>query len=137
MKSWDELINAARAAMQGERVISPFMKGGYVATALLTDLGNIYTAVNLESRCHLGSCSERFAVYKVFEANKNEKIVRCVCMYREKVDLPCGACREFFMQYGNDSGEMEILLDIASKKSVKLKDTMSPWWGEPRMREGG
>ena len=127
--SWDDLVQAARDAMQGERVISPFMKGGYVSTALLTDQGNIYTAVNLESRCHLGLCSERYAVYKVFEANKNEKIVRCVCLYRNGVRLPCGACREYFMQYGNGTGEMEILIDWKTKKAVKLKDTMAHWWG--------
>ncbi len=127
--AWDKLINAAESAVQGERIISPFMKGGYVSTALETDKGNIYTAVNFEAKCGLTQCSERYALYKVFEANKDERVVRCVCFYRNKVSLPCGACREFFMQYGNAIENMEILLDLNTKKSVKLKDTMEPWWG--------
>jgi len=127
--AWDKLINAAESAVQGERIISPFMKGGYVSTALQTDKGNIYTAVNFEAKCGLTQCSERYALYKVFEANKDEKVVRCVCFYRNKVSLPCGVCREFFMQYGNGIEDMEILLDLNTKKSVKLKDTMEPWWG--------
>lgn len=131
-KDWDELIKAAEAAIQGERIVSPFMKGGYVSTALQTDKGNIYTAVNFEAKCGLTQCSERYALYKVFEANKDEKVVRCVCFYRNKVSLPCGACREFFMQYGNGIEDMEILLDLKTKKSVKLKDTMDPWWGEKK-----
>jgi len=128
--SWAKLLEAAQSATQGERIISPFMEGGYVSTALLTDKGNIYTGINLESKCALSMCSERFALYKVFEANKNEKLIRCVCLHRGRVSLPCGACREFFMQYGNDSEEMEILLDIKTEKTVKLKDTMAPWWGK-------
>ena len=127
--TWEALIEAATKAMQGERIISPRVKGGYVSTALLTDQGNIYTAVNMESSCSIALCSERYAIYKVFEANKNERIVRCVCLYRDKgPNLPCGACRELFMQYGNCE-EMEILLDQNTLKTVKLKDTMSPWWG--------
>ncbi len=132
--AWDKLINAAESAVQGERIISPFMKGGYVSTALQTDKGNIYTAVNFEAKCGLTQCSERYALYKVFEANKDEKVVRCVCFYRNKVSLPCGACREFFMQYGNGIEDMEILLDLNTKKSVKLKDTMDPWWGVKKIK---
>lgn len=132
--SWKQLVEAAENAMQGERQISPFMKGGYVSTAVLTDKGNIYTGINLDCKCSIGMCSERFAVYKVFEANKNEKLVGCVCLYRDKgVKLPCGACREFFMQYGNDSEEMEILLNEDTLQTVKLKDTMSPWWGKVKV----
>ncbi len=40
-KDWDKLIKAAEAAIQGERIITPFMNGGYVSTALETDKGNI------------------------------------------------------------------------------------------------
>ena len=58
-KDWDRLIDAAKSAIQGERIVSLFMKGGYVATALETDKGNIYTGVNVEAKCGLGQCSER------------------------------------------------------------------------------
>ena len=127
--SWKELTAKARDAIQGDRVASPCVKGGYVSTALLTDKGNVYTGINLDAKCALGSCSERYTLHKVFEANKNEKVIRCVCFYRNEVHLPCGACRELFMQYGNGIEDMEILLDIETEKTVKLKDTMSPWWG--------
>ena len=128
--SWKNLIKAAEAAtVKGERIISPFVKGGYVVTVILTDKGNVYTGVNLESKCSLGICSERNAVYKMFEADKNEKMVRCLCFHRGRLLMPCGACREFFMQYGN-SDDMEILIEINPVKTVKLIDTMSPWWGK-------
>ena len=131
--TWEKLFKAAENAMQGERIISPFAKGGYVSTAISTDKGNIYTAVNVDLRCALGICSERLAAYKLFEANKNEKIQKLVCLYRNQgPSLPCGACREFLMQLGKDWGEAEILLDLKTLKTVKLKDTMHPWWGESR-----
>ena len=125
--AWEALIKVAKAAVQ-ERIITPFVKGGYVVTAIATDQGNIYTGINMEVKCSLGICSEKNAIYKVFEANKNEKIVRCLCFHRGLLSLPCGACRETFMQYGCD--DMEILLDFENKKVVKLIDTMSPWWGK-------
>ena len=132
---WNKLAESAQNAVQGERVVSTFVKGGYVSTALLTDQGNIYTAVNLAGRCGLDMCSERLAVYKIFEANKNERIVKCVCFFRGDIHLPCGACREFFMQYGNGTEEMEILLDLKTKKTVILKDTMAPWWGIAKTKQ--
>lgn len=46
-----------------------------------------------------------------------------------RVGPPCGACREFLMQLGPESGEMEILLDLEGRKTVRLKELMPDWWG--------
>lgn len=131
--SWEKLYRKAQDALLGEKFLTPLMKGGYVSAALLTNKGNIYTAVNIDCRCALGYCAERFAAYKVFEANKNEKIVRLVCLYRDKgPTLPCGACREFLMQFDKDAGNIEILLDLKTHKTIKLSDTMPYYWGQSK-----
>ena len=49
-----------------------------------------------------------------------------------KVGSPCGACREFMMQLDKDSGYIEILLDLETEKTVKLKDLVPDWWGTHR-----
>jgi len=133
--SWEELYKSAEGAMQGGggRTISPFAKGGYVSTAILTDKGNIYTGVNLKLECGLDVCSERYAAYKMFEANKGEVITKLVCLYKDKgPSVPCGACKEYLMQLDKASGEMDILQSLNPLKTVKLKDTMPDWWGNYR-----
>ena len=46
-----------------------------------------------------------------------------------KVGSPCGVCREYMMQLDKDSGEIEILLDLESKRTILLKDLLPDWWG--------
>lgn len=46
------------------------------------------------------------------------------------VGAPCGACREYMMQLDKDSGDIEILLDFSTRKTVKLIDLIPKWWGK-------
>ena len=46
--------------------------------------------------------------------------------------MPCGACREFFMQLNYDNRDMEILTDYESRKVVHLKELIPNWWGDKR-----
>ena len=131
--TWEHLIKTAQDATRGEHTVSPFVKGGYVGTAILTNMGNVYTGINLETRCHLGTCAERYALHKMFEANKDEYPTRMAVIYRDEVQTPCGACREMYMQYGNGAHDMEILLSLDPLKTIKLDDMMQPWWGQSRL----
>ena len=49
-----------------------------------------------------------------------------------KVGPPCGACREFMMQLDRDSGQIEILLELETKTTVRLKQLVPDWWGSAR-----
>ncbi len=49
-----------------------------------------------------------------------------------RVGPPCGACREIMMQLDRDSGNIEILLDIETEKTVRLKELVPNWWGIDR-----
>ena len=49
--------------------------------------------------------------------------------------MPCGACREFFMQLDERNGEMEILTDYDSRETVRLKELIPEWWGRERYQE--
>ena len=48
------------------------------------------------------------------------------------VGSPCGACREFLMQLSPDSGDIEILTDLESRSTVRLKELVPDWWGYGR-----
>ena len=47
---WKMLYERAKA-VQCHRELSPFMEAGGVAAAILTDQGNIYTGVCIDSAC--------------------------------------------------------------------------------------
>ena len=130
---WKELYNAARKVQNG-RTISPFIEAGGVAAAILTKAGNIYTGVCIDTACSLGMCAERNAIANMITNGENqiEKVV--AVMPDGQVGSPCGACRELMMQLDPGSGEIEILLDLETEKTVKLKELVPDWWGTERFK---
>lgn len=50
-----------------------------VAAAILTDKGNIYTGVCIDTSCTLGMCAERNAIANMI-TNGESKIVKLVCI---------------------------------------------------------
>lgn len=133
---WDKLYTEAKRKLN-YREISPFISGGQCAAALLTDKGNIYTGVCVDTASTLGICAERNAVFNMI-TNGEFKIVKLVCVIRDgSVGSPCGACRELLMQLDENSGDIEILVNRDSKKTVLLKDLVPDWWGESRFKEKG
>lgn len=130
---WDKLYNEARR-VQNDRVISPFIEAGGVAAALITKAGNIYVGVCIDTASTLGMCAERNAIANMI-TNGESQIDKIVAVMPDgKVGSPCGACREYMMQLDKDSGEIEILLDLESKKTIRLKELIPDWWGESRFQ---
>ena len=128
---WKELYDKAKEKLN-PRVISPFIEAGGVAAAVLTESGNVYTGVCIDTACTLGMCAERNAVANMI-TNGESKIMRLVCVMRDgSVGSPCGACREYLMQLDIDSPQMEILVDLETEKTVLLKDLIPDWWGTKR-----
>lgn len=126
---WEIMYNKARA-VQNDRVISPFIEAGGVAAAILTKSGNIYVGVCIDTACTLGMCAERNAIANMI-TNGESKIDKVVAVLDDgSVGAPCGACREYMMQLDKDSGDIEILLDFSTRKTVKLIDLIPKWWGK-------
>lgn len=130
---WDKLYNEARR-VQNDRVISPFIEAGGVSAALITKAGNIYVGVCIDTASTLGMCAERNAIANMI-TNGESQIDKIVAVTPDgKVSSPCGACREYMMQLDKDSGEIEILLDVESKKTICLKELIPDWWGYDRFK---
>ncbi|MBQ7922553.1 MAG: cytidine deaminase [Clostridia bacterium] len=131
---WRELYNAA-VKVQNHRTISPFIEAGGVAAAILTKKGNIYVGVCIDTASTLGMCAERNAIANMI-TNGESQIEKVVAVMPDgRVGSPCGACREYMMQLDKNSGEIEILLDLETKKTVKLKELIPDWWGTERFAE--
>lgn len=128
MNIWQELYNRARE-VQNPRVISPFIEAGGVAAAILTKSGNIYVGVCIDTASALGMCAERNAIANMITHGESQ-IDKVVAVTPDgKVGSPCGACREYMMQLDRDSGNIEILLDLETKKTIRLKELIPDWWG--------
>ena len=128
---WDTLYNEA-LKVQNDRTVSPFIDAGGVAAALLSTGGNIYVGVCIDTASTLGMCAERSAIAAMLTHGES-KIDKVVAVMPDgNVGSPCGACREFMMQLDKDSGNIEILLDRDTKKTVFLRDLLPDWWGKSR-----
>lgn len=128
---WNKLYNEA-IKVQNSRVISPFIEAGSVSAAILTKKGNIYVGVCIDTCSGLGMCAERNAIANMI-TNGEYEIEKIVAVMPDgKVGSPCGACREFLMQLSKNSENIEILMDINTLETVKLKDLVPNWWGKDR-----
>lgn len=133
MDIWEQLYKEAKR-VQKDRVISPFIEAGGVSAAILTKSGNIYVGVCIDTASTLGMCAERNAIANMI-TNGESKIDKLVAILPDgTVGSPCGACREYMMQLDAHSGDIEILVDLESKKTIRLKQLIPDWWGEGRFK---
>lgn len=131
MDIWEELYTAAKR-VQNDRAVSPFIDAGGVAAALRTKAGNIYVGVCIDTAASLGMCAERSAMANMI-TNGESRIDKILAIMPDgKIGPPCCVCREFMMQLDRDSGEIEVLLDYESRKTVRLKELVPEWWGYDR-----
>lgn len=128
MDIWEKLYTAARQ-VQHDRTISPFIEAGGVAAAVLTKAGNIYLGVCIDTAASLGMCAERNAIANMITNGESQIDKVAAVMPDGTVGPPCCACREFMMQLDRSSGDIEILLDYASRRTVRLRELVPHWWG--------
>lgn len=131
---WKTLYDRAKA-VQCERRLSPLMEVGSVGAAIQTDKGNIYTGICIDTACGMGMCAERNAIANMLTCGEN-KITRVVAVMSDgSSGTPCGVCREFMMQLGEDSKDIEILLSLEPLKTVKLGEQLPDWWGKAYIKD--
>ena len=125
---WKELYNAAKA-VQKERRISEYVTGGEVAAAILSRSGKIYTGVCIDTCSTLGICAERNAIFNMITCGESQISKVLAILPDGSTGAPCGACRELMVQLMPDKyKDIEIMLDYASGKIVKLGDITPNWW---------
>lgn len=108
------------------RQVSESLEAGGVAAALVTDKGNVYRGVCIDTACSLGFCAEHAAVATMLTAGEDrvEKIVAVGSL--GDIMPPCGRCRELLMQLGNP----DALVLVAEDTAVKVKDLLPFYWQE-------
>ncbi|MGI6731703.1 MAG: cytidine deaminase family protein [Anaerovoracaceae bacterium] len=132
---WESLFNKAKK-VQNSRKISPFIDAGGVSSAILTKKGNIYVGVSIETACSLGMCAERNGIANMITNGESQIDKILAIMPDGQVGPPCCACREFLMQLDKYSGDIDVLLDYKTRKTIKLKGLAPEWWGYDRFKRG-
>ncbi len=123
--TFDELYKEAKK-VTGERILSPYAETGSVGAALLTQQGNIFTGVCIDTACSMGFCAEHAAAATMITSGEN-RVIKIVAVGEDgTIMLPCGRCREFIRQLHSDNLLAEVL--IAPGKVVLLKDLLPFVW---------
>ena len=128
-KIWQILYEKAKSVIN-ERKISPLMEVGSVGAAILTDKGNIYTGICIDTACGMGMCAERNAIANMLTNGENKIVKVAAVMPDGSSGTPCGVCREFMMQLGEGNEDIEILLSLEPLKTIRLKEQLPDWWGK-------
>lgn len=124
---WRELKDIAAATLSPRRVSEDIEVGG-VAAALVTDQGNVYRGICIDTACSMGFCAEHAAIAAMLTAGE-DKVAQIVAVNWDKSVLPpCGRCREFLLQLANP--ETQVL--VAEDTAVPVKELLPYSWQDAR-----
>ena len=117
----ERLYDCAKKAVNPKKISEQICSGG-VGAAVVSNKGNIYTGVCIDTDCSLGMCAERNAISTMITNGEFE--VKMVVAVDKKGNVlpPCGACREFMMQLRH-SQKTEVLIDNKGT-TVRLTELM-------------
>jgi cytidine deaminase len=111
VRSNEDLIDAAAAVLHPHHVDGRTF--GDVAWALITDIGNLYVGVCVDTPCGTGFCAEQAAMAAMITAREYRitKIV-AVCQGNDGILAvpPCGRCREFIRQTDPANLDTDVVL---------------------------
>ena len=136
MDIWEKLYNAAKEEYHPEEV-SPFIEAHHVVCAIEAENGEIFTGFCIEGASGvIALCAERVAGINMY-IQSGQTVVKRMIAFRneppkENGGMPCGACREFFLQLSYKNKDMQILTDYETRKTITLEELMPGWWGWQR-----
>ena len=99
-KRWDELIQAARAAMENAHAPYSNFK---VGAALRTASGEIFAGCNVENASYgMTNCAERTAIFSAVAKLGSKVEIEAIAVSCEQnvPCAPCGACRQVIYEFG-------------------------------------
>jgi cytidine deaminase len=117
------LIEKARSVVQPQQVGDRLF--GDVGCALLTEGGNLYLGVCIDTGSGTGFCAEHSAIAAMVTAGEYRiKKIVAVWLDGEEVYVlsPCGRCREFMRQVDPANLDTEVIL--GSDFSLRLSELL-------------
>jgi len=130
----EELILSAASVLRPRATTDGRLMGD-VGAILLTDNGNLYSGVCIDTGSGAGFCAEHSAIAAMVTSGEY-RIAKIVAVWRNERDgklyilPPYGRCREFIRQIDEANLETEVVL--GKGKTLMLKELL-PYheWPEP------
>jgi len=123
--NFDELYRHAKAVIN-PRKLSELAEAGGVGAALLSESGNIYTGVCIDTACSMGFCAEHAAAAAMVTAGENRVVKMIALDWDGSILPPCGRCREFIGQLHPQNPEAEVL--VAAGVMQTLRELLPHDW---------
>jgi cytidine deaminase len=120
-----ELIDAAYS-VAGVYSPSDLCESGSVGAAVLTQDGNIYTGVCIDTACSLGFCAEHAAIAEMLKHRESRVIMVVAVTDKKEIIPPCGRCRELLAQVNKANMKAKVIL--GQNKTVTLRDLLPHYW---------
>ncbi|KKQ08905.1 cytidine deaminase [Candidatus Daviesbacteria bacterium RIFCSPHIGHO2_12_FULL_37_16] len=124
----EELIEKAKSLVK-PRKLRHGLTAADCGSVLVTDQGNVYSGVSIDTTSGMGFCSEHGAIAAMVTGGEY-KIKKIVAVLEDGIVLPpCGRCREFMYQIDEDNLDTDVI--IKKDKIVKLRELLPyPWDAE-------
>jgi cytidine deaminase len=126
-KNFSELLKKAKKVAI-KRELEKYSTTGEVGSALLTDKGNIYIGVSIDSPCGIGFCAEQGAIAAM--VTNGEFIIKKIVAITSdgRIIPPCGKCREMIYEMNSKNYNAEIM--FTEGKIKRLKELLPNTWQE-------
>jgi cytidine deaminase len=124
--SFEELYKRAYSVVNSRR-LSESAEAGSVGAALLTDKGNVYVGVCIDTACSMGFCAEHAAAAAMVTAGES-RVVKMVAVGSDGRGImpPCGRCREFISQLHDENLDTEVM--VQEGVVLPLRDLLPYDW---------
>lgn len=121
---FSELYKIAKNTLN-PRKISRSTYAGSVAAVILTEEGNVYKGVCIDTPSSMGFCAEHAAIAAMITAGESH-IIKMVAVYSNgEIIPPCGRCREFVNQINDNNYKCEVML---KDKVLTIADLLPERW---------
>ena len=129
----EELVRRA-ASVVNPRRLSDCVEVGGVGCALVTDRGNVYVGVCIDTASSMGFCAEHNAIGNMI-TNGESRIAAIVAVNwdRARILSPCGRCRELIYQVNFDNAATKVILPGGRTKT--LQELLPDHWLAPAHQE--
>jgi len=119
------LIDKAKELIGEFPLANEYASAGYVAAAILSGSGNIYTGICIDVSSGIGFCAEHAAIAEMLK-HRETVIKMAVAVSEEGVSPPCGRCREFMLLLDKANANTQVI--VAEDVIKPLKELLPYHW---------
>ena len=122
-----ELYLRAKNVLNPKR-LSEYAESGGVGAAIITNNGNVYVGVCIDTASSMGFCAEHAAAAAMITSGENIVSKMIAVNWNGDIFPPCGRCREFISQLADENINAEVM--VKENVIVSLKDLLPYDWRE-------